>query len=102
MGKAFTHGQMEKYTRENGAVDSRKAKASGRASTATLILESGASQKLPAMACICGRMATGSKVNGKIALNMDKVQIYSPMETASQAHMSWASQKVQANTSGRI
>ena len=102
MGKAFTHGQMERYTKENGAVDSRKAKASGRVSTATRILESGASQKLPAMACICGRMATGSKVNGKIALNMDKVQIYSPTETASQAHMSWASQKVQANTSGRI
>ena len=48
-----------------------------------------------------GRMETGTRVNGRIALNTVKEQIYLPMEIVSQVPMSWASQKVKANISGK-
>ena len=68
----------------SGATASRKAKASGRESMVTLISASGANLKPPDTACICGKMATGTKESGKIVSNMAKGQISSPMETVSQ------------------
>jgi len=99
--KASTRGRMARFTRVNGAVVSKKAKASGRASMVTHISVSGASPKPQATVFTCGRMETGTRVNGRIALNTVKEQIYLPMEIVSQVPMSWASQKVKANISGK-
>ena len=101
MARAFTLGRTARCTRVSGAVASRKAKVSGRASMGTHISVSGASRKPPDMACTCGKMATGTKESGRIALNMVKDQISSLMETVLQEHTTWENQKDKASTNGK-
>ena len=101
MARVSTHGQMARCTRVSGVVASRKAKVSGRASMGTRISASGVSRKPPDMACTCGKMATGTKESGRIALNMVKDQISSPMETVLQEHTTWENQRDKASTNGK-
>lgn len=65
-GKAFIPGLTGKCTKVSGPWASKKAKASGKASSVTLISESGASPKPLGTESINGRTVIGSKVNGRI------------------------------------
>jgi len=72
----------------------------GKESTMTVILENGRLQKLMAMVSTFGKMATGTKENGIIVLNMVKGQIFLLMATLSQELTDTENQKVGANTNG--
>ena len=68
----------------------------------THISANGGSQRPLAMVSICGKMETGTKANGRIALSMAKDRTSSLTETASPALTLWANPKVKASTSGRM
>ena len=101
-GKASTPGPTAKCTRASGPSASRKAKASGRASSVTLILASGNSQKLQVMECISGRMEIGTRASGRTVSNMDKDLTFSPTATAILAPTRRESPKAQDSINGKM
>ena len=66
MEKVFIRGRMEKSMKVSGLAVSNKAKESGKVYMVTLTSDSGTSPRPQGTASICGRTATGTKVNGKI------------------------------------
>lgn len=97
----FTTGKMESHTMESGSEVLKKAKESGKATTAARMSGNGSSQRQKASEFTSGPLETSTKASGKTVSNMGKGQNPLQMAMCSPAGMRTVDRMARGLTNGQ-
>ena len=102
LAKVYISGRMEKCMMVNGTEEPKKVTESGKESTETPILASGATLKLRVTEFTSGKTVTNTRANGTTALSMAKALTFSRMAISIQASTDMVSRTATGNTDGTM